>query len=105
MQRRGGGGGGRIAVVLTNATDFGSVKMQACGGAAGTVPANGGAAGTLYLQTSAQGPGHGKPIMDNNNVVVRSNSTVILASTNPATLTGNNAFHNFTCTGVGKTVR
>ena len=48
------GGGGRIAVILTNSTDFGAVKMQAYTGK-GWAAAGVAAPGTIYMESSAQG--------------------------------------------------
>ncbi|MFC1461700.1 hypothetical protein ACFLQR_04200, partial [Verrucomicrobiota bacterium] len=62
----GRGGGGRIAVILTNDTDFGSITIQAYGGSTGN---NKGAAGTIYLETYTDTPGEGELIVNNNNVV------------------------------------
>lgn len=61
----GSGGGGRVAVVLTDGTDFGDVTMQAFG-ESGTHHASG--AGTVYRQTAGQGEGEGTLIVDNNNL-------------------------------------
>ena len=145
------GGGGRVAVILTNSTDFSAVKMQAYSGS--TSPK--GAAGTVYQQTQAQGTGQGTLLIDASNIVSASalittligsqvtdrmvgtvvitnaailqidtnqsltvngswtnratflantNSTVILASANAATVTGSNTFWNLTCTSAVKTV-
>ncbi len=49
-----GGGGGRIAVVLTKAATFGSVTMNAAGGAVVWKALGYGAAGTIYLQGTGQ---------------------------------------------------
>jgi hypothetical protein len=53
----GGGGGGRVAVVLTKAATFGSVTLNAAGGAGGTRSLGYGAAGTIYLQGAGQAAG------------------------------------------------
>lgn len=60
-----GGSGGRVAVILTDpAADFSSFQggVQAYGGWVG---GRSGAAGTVYLETAAQGAGHGTLIIDN----------------------------------------
>jgi hypothetical protein len=150
------GGGGRIAVILTNSTDFGNVTCQAY---TGTGNSSFGAAGTVYQQTPDQAPGRGTLLIDAGNIVSRnaltttrisslvndttvgtvvitnlaiihiytnqsltvngswrnenwtnasfiasSNSTVILASTNAATVYGSNTFACLVCTNVGKVV-
>ena len=59
------GGGGRIAVILTNSTDFSSVKMHAY---SGTAPLYG-AAGTVYLENTNNTAGHGTLVVDANNLV------------------------------------
>ncbi|MEI6150039.1 MAG: glycoside hydrolase domain-containing protein, partial [bacterium] len=53
----GGAGGGRVAVALTQAATFGSVTMNAAGGAGGSQGVGYGAAGTIYLQGSGQAAG------------------------------------------------
>ncbi len=53
----GGAGGGRIAVVLTKTATFGSVTMNAAGGAVVWKDCGYGAAGTIYLQGAGQGAG------------------------------------------------
>ena len=53
----GGAGGGRIAVVLTKAATFGSVTMNAAGGAVVWKALGYGAAGTIYLQGAGQAAG------------------------------------------------
>jgi hypothetical protein len=53
------GGGGRVAVILTNGNDFGSVSVQACSGLGNPATHLYGGAGTVYLQTMAQGAGNG----------------------------------------------
>ena len=58
------GGGGRVAVILTNATSFDNVAMQAYGGNA---TYSKGAGGTIYLENTGNTPGHGKLIVDYNN--------------------------------------
>lgn len=153
------GSGGRIAVILTNASSFSSVSMQAYSGSSNALP---GAAGTVYLQTQAQGPGRGTLLVDAGNraalyanlspavaqvttlvssnvtglvvgtvvitnaavfqlftnqsltvngswsngasFIASSNSTLILASTNTATVAGSNAFYNLISTSAVKTV-
>ncbi len=56
------GGGGRVAVVVTNDTSFGNVRMRAYGGGSG--PA---AAGTVYKEHAGHGAGQGILVLDNNN--------------------------------------
>jgi hypothetical protein len=60
---RGGGGGGRLAVILTNSLEFGSVNLIAY---AGISPGAGqqGAGGTVYLQHTNHAAGQGKLIVD-----------------------------------------
>ena len=58
-QNGGGGGGGRLAVILTNAVSFGSVRMAAAGGICPSVIDRDGAAGTIYRQHKDQAPGQG----------------------------------------------
>ncbi len=65
-----GGGGGRIAVILNGSNQSlsgftGSVK--ASGGTDGLASKDGGA-GTIYLETAADGAGHGRMILDNDNL-------------------------------------
>lgn len=62
------GGGGRIAVILTNATGFSNVKLQAYGS---ICPNSGsqGAGGTIYLENTNNTPGHGTLVVDYGNVV------------------------------------
>ena len=145
------GGGGRVAVFLTNSTDFSAVTMQAYSGSSSYR----GAGGTVYRESQAQGPGQGTLLIDANNIVsvnnsittlinsqvtgrmvgtvviankailqidanqsltvngswtnnatflANTNSTVILASANAATVAGSNTFWNLTCTAAVKTV-
>ena len=54
------GGGGRVAVVLTNSTDFGNIQFESLTGAGNMK----GAGGTVYLQHAGQGPGQGRLIVD-----------------------------------------
>lgn len=56
-----GGGGGRIAVILTESTDFGTLDLCAWGGRS-----RGGEAGTIYLKDAA---GRQRLIVDNNGYV------------------------------------
>jgi hypothetical protein len=72
------GGGGRVAVILTNSTSIGSVKLQAYTGAG----AKAGAAGTVYLQTATQGAGRGTLTIDANNVAAAGASITTLISSN-----------------------
>ena len=65
------GGGGRIAVVLTNASTFGSVTMSAVGGGS----TRKGAAGTIYLQGDNQA--YGLLIVSNKQVGVSGPTTLI----------------------------
>jgi fibronectin-binding autotransporter adhesin len=67
-------GGGRVAVILTNASDFATVNMDASAGVGGNKP---GAAGTIYLETQAQGPGKGTLVIDATNIVAASVDTMI----------------------------
>jgi hypothetical protein len=60
------GGGGRIAVILTNSMDFGTVGMQAYAGLNGAGNSGGGAGGTIYLQHTNHTPNQGKLIVDYN---------------------------------------
>jgi hypothetical protein len=159
------GSGGRIAVIVTNASDFGQITFQAIASRSDSTPlVSFGGAGTVYLQTLDQEPGQGTvwidasnrpslmPTLISSNVTGRtvgsliitngailwlgtnqsltvngswinrsvpvntiktntgsffalSNSTVILASTNDATLAGSNTFFNLSCTSAVKTVR
>ena len=67
----GAGGGGRIAVVLTNGTDFGSVSFDANGGAGGGYNAAG---GTIYLKQPAQT--RGTLIVDNHTLATTSRTLI-----------------------------
>jgi len=60
-----GGGGGRVALMLTEGTDFGAVESQAFGGCEGGVHNANGAAGTVYLKHAGD-TGLGRLIVDNN---------------------------------------
>ena len=62
-----GGGGGRIAVILTNGTDFGNVNFTNYGSSLLTISGDEGAAGTIYLKRANQA--YGDLIVDNNNTV------------------------------------
>ena len=66
-----GGGGGRVAIILTQASDFNlwSGTNSAYGGVntGGGLP---GAAGTVYRQTAGQAAGTGTLIIDNKNNVI-----------------------------------
>ncbi len=55
----GGGGGGRIALILTDGTEFGDITVTACGGSGVTY----GAAGTIYLKIK---DGDSSVVVDNN---------------------------------------
>ena len=70
-----GGGGGRVAVILTEDSDFGSVAMTAFGGLSGGGKKAPGTAGTVYKQTQAQGAGGGTLIVDNNGQATASDIT------------------------------
>ncbi len=70
------GGGGRVAVILTNSADFGSIAVQAYPG----LPS--GAAGTVYLQTPAQGAGRGTLLIDAANRVPKFGSARTLVCSN-----------------------
>jgi len=61
------GGGGRVAVILTNSTSFGSVALQAYGGAGDGNGNYNGAAGTVYREVQGQSAGCGTLVIDNNN--------------------------------------
>jgi hypothetical protein len=157
------GGGGRIAVIVTNAHDFGQVSFQAIASKTDSGGVSCGGAGTVYLQTMDQEAGQGTVWIDasnrpslmptlissnvtgttvgsiiitngailwlgtnaaltvngswiNRSVPVNTvktntgsffaltNSTVILASTNDATISGSNTFYNLSCTSAVKTV-
>jgi len=67
----GAGGGGRIAVVLTNDTSFGSVQMDANGGAGGGYNAGG---GTVYLKKADQT--YGDLIIDNHDLATTSKTRI-----------------------------
>ena len=67
----GGGGGGRIAVILTNGTDFNNINFYTFGGKG----ANAGGAGTIYLKTANQT--YGQLIIDNNNATSATATTLI----------------------------
>ena len=64
-----GGGGGRIAVILTNSTDFANISFDASGNIHGTSTADrehNGAAGTVYLEGWSNGePSVRRLIVDN----------------------------------------
>lgn len=60
------GGGGRIAVILTNSTDFGNVQMRAFSASCNY---KNGAGGTIYLERKGDSPGHGKLIVDYGDVI------------------------------------
>jgi hypothetical protein len=61
-----GAGGGRIAVVLTNGTDFGSVRFKAYGGRLRNSTSQYATAGTVYRKHAGHGSGLGELIIDNN---------------------------------------
>jgi len=58
----GSGGGGRVAVVLTSGSAFGAVDYSARGGTIGSSGAS--APGTVYLESSGDGSGGGRVIVD-----------------------------------------
>ncbi len=73
------GGAGRVAVILTNGTDFGSVSIQACSGlgSAGTFMYGG--AGTVYLRTMTQ-DANGGTLWINATNMVNAHATVITSN-------------------------
>ena len=76
-----GSGGGRIAVVLSQGTDFDKVAMQAYGGQSGM----NGAAGTIYLQKGTDASGQGELVVDNRNTATRVTTTTLQCGTRAAT--------------------
>jgi hypothetical protein len=59
------GGGGRVALIATNALSLGAVRCAAQSGLNSATSHGGhGAPGTIYLETAADGPGHGRLIVD-----------------------------------------
>lgn len=96
------GGGGRIAVILTNSTDFGSLILRAWGGPGQYTPFYVGAAGTIYKET----PQTKTLLIDNNNAPVASSNwvTEIPAAGQPAPAELTQATLVLTnCAGVGIT--
>jgi hypothetical protein len=57
------GGGGRVALIVTNATGFGSLTLRA--GSTWSGFSRGGAAGTVYKQSTLHAPNKGILIIDN----------------------------------------
>ena len=78
---RAGAGGGRIAVVVTSATDFGSVTMRARG-SVGTVGGPG-SAGTICLRTAGQSETEGMVLVDNGSSATNQSYTSLPSKLNP----------------------
>jgi len=78
---RAGAGGGRIAVVVTSATDFGSVTMLARG-SVGTVGGPG-SAGTICLRSAGQSEMEGVVLVDNGSSATNQSYTSLPAKLNP----------------------
>jgi hypothetical protein len=61
------GGGGRIALILTNSSDFGQITNSARPAVHTATPVTGGGAGTIYFQTKDQALGEGTLLIDGAN--------------------------------------
>lgn len=84
--RRVSGGGGRVAVILTNSTDFGSVKLEAFGGKiASLYDSRMGACGTVYTETKEQGGSRGTLMINASNIVANAELTTLIYYLNAAT--------------------